>query len=539
MRKISMLYLLLAGIFLLAGCSDETASIQKEEETDYARVTLFSDVEFWHPPAWDVSEGTITGEISRKTKAVVDVKNIIGDPDKQLSLMIVNNELPDIISVTNSTVINQLVTSGKVWKIDEFLEEYKPDSHLLDNMPEDIRQELVQRDGAWYVLPSHVNSPDARSLWKASDKRYDELAQYGDNLAIIWNKELLEKLGLAVENLQTEEQVLAAFKRAGQQPDVIPLLVDGDSWQESTLAFLANTFGVEVVDEEGNYIDPALQAEMKDALYFFHTVMQRGYADINQMSMSNDEVKGVIAGGNVLCFIGNVANTAIDEREWVSSGAIRSATGKTSVAGRSDHATTGWINTFIAKDCKNPEQIADFIDYMTSDEGLLLWGYGEEGKHYNRDEDGLIELTEEGLNARVNYTQSGVAAWWMFANTAWDRSVLAPFEEGSVDEASYEITTAYALDEDTHIYDSALVSNLSETLLPGSIYEKMEENVEEWKRTQFPRVILAENDRLFEQEYQNLLSGLAERQIYELDSKKNDSYQKNCSEYGKKIEKMN
>lgn len=51
MRKISMLYLLLAGIFLLAGCSDETASIQKEEETDYARVTLFSDVEFWHPPA--------------------------------------------------------------------------------------------------------------------------------------------------------------------------------------------------------------------------------------------------------------------------------------------------------------------------------------------------------------------------------------------------------------------------------------------------------------------------------------------------------
>ena len=176
---------------------------------------------------------------------------------------------------------------------------------------------------------------------------------------------------------------------------------------------------------------------------------------------------------------------------------------------------------------------------MTSEDGLLLWCYGEEGKHYHCDEDGLLELTEEGLNARVNYTQSGVFAWWMFANTAWERSVLAPFEEGSVDEASYEITTAYALDEDTHIYDSALVSDLSETLLPGSIYEKMEENVEEWKRTQFPRVILAENDRLFEQEYQNLLSGLAERQIYELDSKKNDSYQKNCSEYGKKIEKMN
>ena len=542
MKRLSMICMLLAGVFLVTGCAGAEKDIKEEElvgKEEYARVTLFSDVEFWHPPIWDVAEGTISGDISAKTNVVLDVKNIIGDPDKQLSLMLVNDELPDIISVVDDTVTSQLVTSGKVWKIDEFLEKYKPESHLLEDYPADVKYELTKRDGAWYALASHIDSPDARKIWRASDKCYEELSEYGDNKAIIWNKELLGQLELNVEELQTEDEVLAAFEKAKRYSDIIPLLVDGDTYQEHTLAMLANSFGAEYVDKEGNYKDIYLQPEMKDALKFLNTVVQKDYMDIEQMSMANDQIKGLMAGGRVLCFIGNIANTAIDAREWVSSGPVLSSTGKTPVLGKSERATTGWINTFISKDCKEPERIADFINYMTSEEGLLLWCYGEEGVHYVRNEEELIELTQEGRDARNNYTQSGLFAWWMFVNTAWERSVRAPFEEGSVDEASYEINTAYATDPRTVLYDSSLISDLSDSLQQGSAYAQMEENIEGWKKIQIPKVILAENDAAFEQAYQKLIKGLEDAQIYELDKKKNEQYQRNCKEYGRSIEKIN
>lgn len=53
----------------------------------------------------------------------------------------------------------------------------------------------------------------------------------------------------------------------------------------------------------------------------------------------------------------------------------------------------------------------------------------------------------------------------------------------------------------------------------------------------FPRVILAENDRLFEQEYQNLLSGLAERQIYELTVKRMTAIRKTVVSMGRKLKR--
>ena len=67
--------------------------------------------------------------------------------------MLLNDDLPDIISLTNETTISQLITSGKVWDLEEFLKRYCPESHLLKSFPEDIKRELIKRDGAG--MPIH------------------------------------------------------------------------------------------------------------------------------------------------------------------------------------------------------------------------------------------------------------------------------------------------------------------------------------------------------------------------------------------------
>ena len=547
MKKVVVGVVLLLYLSLLTGCMEDKHSDDSDVTGDpgYTQLTLFSDVEFWRPPAWDVTEGTITGDISRNTGVTVDVTVPARDADRQLSLMLINNDLPDIISITDPTVMGQLVTSGKVWDLGEFFQKYKPDSQFYKNFPEDVKKELVKRDGGWYAIPSHMESRDSYKIWKPSSQYYWDLINYEDPYTIIWNKELLGQIGMHPDELKTEEQILSAFekiKNTGTGADgspVIPLLIDGDAYQESTLSFLETTYGGEYVDEDGNYKDIMLQPETRDALYFINKAVRAGYMDPGQLTMDNDQIHNLMVSGRVLCFIGNTANTGADSRLWVSSGPIRKTEEKRPVHGKNMRASTGWIGTFISKDCEHPEETADWIDYMTSDGGMMLWGFGYEGIHYTRDDEGLVSWTEEGDAATREYSKTGVWAWWMFANTAWQRSVMAPLEEGTIARAQAELTTAYAKDKDTVTFDSSLLSGLTESLPPNSDYLKMEGDIRGWKKNQIPMILLAVDDEAFDKEYETFIRRMEELGIYELDAQKNMKYKENCAEYGRTITKVN
>ena len=537
---------ILACIIGLTGCrTDEKKKDLEQNEREYARVSLFCDVEFWKPPVWDTAEDTITGEISQKTGLALDIYVPVQDADTQLSLMLVNDNLPDLISVTDSTVTSQLVSSGKVWNLEEFLKQYKPDSHLLHEFPEDIKKELIKRDGGWYALPSHLNSEDAREMWKPREKCYEDLVKYEDNNAIIWNKALLEEAGLSVEELTTEQQVMAALEKVKNMhlqvegQEVIPLLVDGTDYQNHTLKFLQWSFGAEYVDAQGNYRDIFRQPETRDALSFLNRAVRNLYITPEQFTMENDQIKSLIASQRVLCFIGNIANTSFNPMQWVSSGPVFSESGKTPVLGKNCRASTGWIGTFVSKSCSHPEETAAFIDYMTSEEGMLFWEYGFEGIHYIRDEEGHVIRTEEGEQDRNAYSQSGLGAWWMFANTAWSRSVLPPIEKGSVDEADQRIRTAYGSNRRTVIFDLSLLNAPVDSREEDSEQESGEPQINAWKKSQVLKMILADTDEAFEEEFQTFCSTLKELGIETLEKKKDENYKKNCQEYGEVIRKVN
>ncbi len=411
------------GVLFLTGCGyKETGEYQSEP--GYKEITLFCDVEFWDAPAWDISENSITGKISKETGAVVEVVDAMEDADRQLSMLLANDQLPDIVSVTDETVISQLITSGKVWKMEEFLKKYKPDSHLLKDFPEDIKYELIKRDGDWYSYPSHMSSPDNREKWKPS-KFYQQEVESSWSLVIMWNKALLQELGLNIQELKSEEQVLKAFEKAKYAKttdgeSMIPLLVDGEFCREYTLQFLASSFGAEYIDQDGNYMDYYRQPEMKDALSFLNKAVREGYAMPEQLVYENNRVKKCLKEENVLCFIGNVANSGIDGEMWESSGAILSDTGETPVYMQNLRRTTGWLNTFISKDCESPKEAAKLLDYMTSDAGQMIWVYGTEGVHYTLNDnqiyispkekrEGVLTraLSFRGSTTEVVFTKSG------------------------------------------------------------------------------------------------------------------------------------
>lgn len=527
--------LIILGIVLCIIGNVACGSEREEQikQNDIAEVEFYSDVNFWKPPVWDVSENTLTGEISKKTGLKLDIQIPVQEADTKLKIMLLDEELPDIVSIIDETTRQQLVTSGKVWEIDDFLETYKPDSHLLTDFPEDIKQELIKRDGAWYVYPSHLNSADTRAVWEPCSQFWKDVVEYNDNNAIIWNNALLSQLNLTVDKLQTEEQVLSAFDKA-KEAGMIPLLLDGKAYQDPSLKYLLGTYGAEWIDENGNYMDALLQPEAKNALKFIYTAVKNEYIDRESLTLENTQVKEWVDSGNVLCFIGNIANTNATKEEWTSSGVILSSTGSVPVWGKSLRVSTGWMQTFIAKDCKYPEKIAEWLDYMTSDEGMMLWYFGHEGEDYTVDENGLVYRTAKGAEKKAAYSRTGMTAWWSFVNTAWERNK----EDGKTEQYG-DLQIAYGKHPKVHRYDDSLLIFSTDLFASGSDEAVMEKEIAEWKEIQILATILAGNDTQFEMEYENLIMGLKERGIDRLDEIKNRAYKKNCNTYGTNIQKVN
>lgn len=531
-RYLSSLFLALFAVFLAAAAGGGKENAPGEKNVEYVRLSLFCDVEFWKPPQWDTGEGTITGEISERTGVIVDTNVPARDADKQLSLLLVNGELPDMVSVTDPVVVSQLVDSGKVWDLEEFFREYLPESHILKDFPEDVKASLVKRDGGFYAWPSHIDSDDARKRWPPSAKCYADEKDYLWNIGIIWNRDLLEELDLSVEKLKTKEQVMAAFARAKdwnreqQGKKIIPLLVDGEDYQAFTLGFLQETFGMLPVGEDGSYVSPVLLPETKEALQFLNQALREGYVEPKQLTWQNLKIKDILADGQALCFIGNIANTNIDAREWVSSGQIRSESGKLPVWGKRGTATTGWLNTFLSKSCAHPKELAVWLDFMTSEEGLELWDCGIEDFDFVRDDAGRIRRLEPEENPQKNE----ISVWWPFGNMAWLYSVLAPYGAGSQDEAESQLKVAYAKAEGTRIYNDTLLDNT----LSGDA-KKLEERLNSDIHEEFSRLILENSEQGFEQRYEALIQYLKDNHIEELDREKNRMYQQACREAGETI----
>lgn len=534
-KRIFIILCILLVVTGLQGCGKTST---EEEDRDYTYLSLFCDVDFWSPPKWDTDEDTITGKITKETGVVLNTTVPPQDADNQVRLMLANDNLTDLVTVTNATTISQIASSGKFWDLEEFFQTYLPDAQILKNFPEDVKQGLIKRDGAWYAFPSHLAVGEVTEIWKPSSECYQDLVKYSSNSGIIWNKKILQELGLNVEELRTQEQVMQAFEKALQKNQdraepIIPIMLDGQNYWDHSLKFFLETFGAESVDEEGNYIDRILQPEAKEALAYLNQMVRKGYFQAEWFTLSNAKIRQLIAKGNVLSFVGNTANIDIHAVDWISSGPILPLSGKHPVYGREQSVGLGWMNTFISKNCEHPQELAEWMDYMASPEGIFVWKFGEEGVHYVL-ENGLVKITEEGQEARRDYSNSGVNSWWMFHNTAWERSVLAPFDEGSEEEADAQIRVAYGKAKETRQYNNSLLS------MPlGEGDQDLEGELWDYKKKQYLKVILAENDDQFEQEYQVMIDQLEELGIHELDAQKNIQYQRNCREQKDRILKVN
>ncbi|MDQ0889708.1 ABC-type glycerol-3-phosphate transport system substrate-binding protein [Paenibacillus sp. V4I9] len=269
--------LTLAGAVALSGCSanksgsgaEPTKAAKTETPAAPVNVNWFSTAGFWNPPQWNTEPGTVTGELTKKTGLTFSYNIPAQDGDTKLSLLMVSSSdaFPDVITTVGPDMSKKLTQSGKVWKLEEFLKKYDPESHLLKSFPADVKKQLIKRDGDWYAIPSHMGSDDAKKTFPPSSTYFADVAKYSENKGVLINENLMKQAGLTLDDLKTEDGFLAALKKVkdmkltvdGQA--VIPLQLNGKNYQGESLQLLQRSFGAMPIDKEGKARDVLLTPE--------------------------------------------------------------------------------------------------------------------------------------------------------------------------------------------------------------------------------------------------------------------------------------
>ncbi|WP_199615808.1 extracellular solute-binding protein [Paenibacillus alkalitolerans] len=531
--------------------SNSNASDAANQETEdkplkQVDVTWFTSIGFWPPPEWDTTTGTIMGNITERTgvKFSFDVPPQDGDTKLNLLMVSSGNKFPDVITTVDQDMATKLAQSGKVWNLDEFLKEYDPQSRLLTDFPADLKEHIVQRFGGWYYIPSHMASADLKEMYPPSSSYFADSGKYGKNQGVMVKTKLLEQAGLTLDDLKTESGFLKALQKVKDmkltvdgQP-VVPLQIDGKDYQAGgALMFLQHNFGAIEVDKDGNYRNILLAPETKHAIQFLNEAYRGGYLDPGQLMMDNNGAKSLYSSGRIFSFMGNMANVPYNA-DYASPGAILSDDGAKPIFTYASLPGAGWMKTFISKSTKHPEQLAKWVSYMTSREGLMNAFYGFKDVDYTINDQGLAVRTEQGKITKENYKKTGLENFWQFSNLDFNNHMNpAPTDEEALNRSA--TFAAYGKTPDVVRFDISPLTLPGDFYAPGSENVKIRDQIKQFAEVHISRMVLAKDQAAFDKLYDEFIAQLKKLDIDKLDAALNEQLKKKQQEMGVTVKGVN
>ena len=222
---------------------------------------------------------------------------------EQLTLMLAEDNLPDIISNTGWTFsqFNEYANEGYFLNLSPYLE-LAPNLQEIFKQYPSYRSQMTNTDGYIYGLSQlttiNQNAP-ARGF---IDERW------------------LENVGMEVPRTVDElYAVLKAFKEQdangnGDPTDEVPMYLNADyKNRNNTFRILANAFGIYsdnptrkmAIDENGNIFAPWTTENWKDLMKFCHKLYEEGLIDTNYVTKSSAEFKEMVKNQTVGSFGAN------------------------------------------------------------------------------------------------------------------------------------------------------------------------------------------------------------------------------------------
>ncbi|EES73158.1 hypothetical protein POTG_02258 [Paenibacillus sp. oral taxon 786 str. D14] len=354
---------------------------KKEEPT---QLTWYVNADWWNT---DFGNDVVTKKI--KEDLNIDIKFITGD-DTKLNTFFAGSDMPDLITVfdSNSAVVQK--ASSWALPLNELAEKYDP--YFNKVAAQDTLNWFKQADGNTYGYPNYSNT----------QADYDS-GNIPAKTAFVIRKDVYEALGQP--KIGTPEE----FKNVMQQiktqfPDLIPFGFNSIGEGTGSLGDVFQDFlGVPLETENGEFYNRNLDEDYLTWLKTLNEVHRVG--NISDDSFADDgpafeeKVKaGKYAtilldgtpqqGGNLQIFA-----TAHPNQAYLAIDGPQSTVGNTPKLNQS--GITGWMISFITKQCKDPAKAIQIFTYLLDEEGQMLMNYGIEGETYTKNADGTVQFTPE------------------------------------------------------------------------------------------------------------------------------------------------
>lgn len=398
LKNIKRLILLVFLSLIFMSCKKTAEQVQIEPVT----FTFYSS-DLNEPLNFD---DVIANEITRRTGVKLEFYQIRLNENDDIDLMIVNDQYPDLIFAKSG--LSKLIEVGSVIPLDELIENYGLNIKSL------YGDQLVR-------LRNSLEDPSIYTV--GTYEIHQKVMETSGNLQI--QNAVLREYGYPkIKTLSDFENILMAYKKKypvinGKKTVGISLLTDSWYWyislsNPSNYALGYPDDGQWIVDQstlkaQYKFLNPQMISFYKWLNKLYH----EGLLDPESFTQDLNLLDSKLQNGNVLStslplylltdIQKKIIQNGMEQRTFAYLPVVENE--NISDQFLKNYGFSGGWGIAITKDCKDKEKAFKFLDWMCSEEALILTNWGIEGQDYYYDQN----------NVRVSFPNvdeiRGVGKW--------------------------------------------------------------------------------------------------------------------------------
>lgn len=396
------------------------------------------------------NDGALAKAIEEQTGVRIEAETITTDEQEKLALVFAGGDLPDI---TNGPywssehgpgqLIKEAAIDGMFLPLNDYLSDFPNVERLMTTgvtTPYRVNHlEHPNYNGERYLIPT--GTPGSK----------DDIYNWAYNLFV--RQDIIQDLGIDPADINNADAIydLLVKIRDGNYVDingrpVIPGSTWNNGWDHSQFLNSFKPGGVTTWDViDGKLVNEVFNPLMDERVLFMRKLVEEGLMDPECWSQTDAQAQEKLTTGRVgvhgahypqtIWFLYRTLYETNPEMEYIPVGPILRSDGSPNPGQISRDGLDGSAVLFLSADIENPRKALNFINFLNSDEGMLLGKFGIEGEHYEM-VDGIPTETEafaaartedSTLRARLGF---GIAGQFIGADPSlsrgWDRQYMEP-----------------------------------------------------------------------------------------------------------------
>ena len=358
------------------------------------------------------SDSAVLKAIAEKTGTTIELVGIESD---RLQMLLASGEYPDVMVMNRNATFYDYLESGDLADLAPLLQQWAPtvwemNSEMIELFTNEDGELLYLTENNALLREGEKHPEDATDPNRAQD----ELPWH--STIYVQYPMVKELYGKAITTFDEYVEALDAFMAEyGDEEKMYAISYDKDSAGDILWAGLSMygykcmyKGGLYVTKDGENYSYGIKTPEAKEWLLFLNRLYREGYIYTDASVQSYDQFSRQMNRCNVFSFIGNyyaiyetnktlAANKSVDcyiPQKVMADGVEQ--------VYQYNSAYTGAGAFMIMDSSPNKARICRLLEYLYSDEGSILHGWGIEGEDYFVDENGIRDITQEIADQKAN-----------------------------------------------------------------------------------------------------------------------------------------